>query len=505
MRSITAKFMLAFVAVSLISTLLVVGFTRWRSLEEFRSFLIDQNRPGIVGAFSNYYHAHGSWAGISQSDFLSHQDFSSAPAPEFDNGPFTLVDGKTGRVVLAGKGYQVGGLVPLGSIPNGIPIEAGNQTVGVLMINRPVYRITPPGSAFLDRINLQTFLGGLLAVGVALLLAVVLARTLTKPILELTNATQVVSGGELGHQVPVRSRDELGQLAASFNRMSADLVRSLQLRRQMTADIAHELRNPISIILGHAEGVHDGVVPASAESFEIVRQEAARLERLVEDLRTLSMADAGELQLMLRPAAPYELLTDAQKAYAHQAAQRQLTVEIAGSRDLPEVEADPQRMKEVFANVLDNALRYAPTGSTIVLSAQRLGDSVEFRVQDGGPGVPRRNWSASLIASTASRPRGPEPRAAPAWALRLPSPSLSVTGARYARRAARPAALPSLCSCRYRRAELPKRSRPTEQAQSSRHQNEEESRPMVCSLLVSSGLVRRERKLRSGYLFRLIT
>ncbi len=390
MRSITAKFMLAFVAVSLISTLLVVGFTRWRSLEEFRSFLIDQNRPGLVGAFSDYYHAHGSWAGISQSDFLSHQDFSSAsaPAPEFNNGPFTLVDGRTGRVVLAGKGYQVGGVVPLGSIPNGIPIQAGNQTVGILMINRPVYRITPPGSAFLDRINLQTILGGLLAVGVALLLAVVLARTLTKPILELTNATQVVSSGELGHQVPVRSRDELGQLAASFNRMSAELVRSLQLRRQMTADIAHELRNPISIILGHAEGVHDGVVPASTETFEIVRQEAARLERLVEDLRTLTMADAGELQLMLRPAAPHELLTDAQKAYAHQAAQRQLTLEVAASDDLPEVEADPQRMKEVFANVLDNALRYAPTGSAIVLSARQSGDFMEFRVQDGGPGVP---------------------------------------------------------------------------------------------------------------------
>jgi len=387
-RSITAKFMFAFVAVSLISTLLVVAFTRWRSREEFRSFLIDQNRPGIVGAAASYYHTHGSWDGISQSDVLSHQESAPGPPPEFNNGPFTLVDGKTGRVVLAGQGYDAGSVLPLSAIPNGIPIQADNQTVGVLMINRPVFRITPPGSAFLDRINLQTFLGGLLAVGVALVLALVLARTLTKPIRELTNATQVVSGGALGHQVPVRSKDELGQLASSFNVMSADLVRSLQIRRQMTADIAHELRTPISIILGHAEAVHDGIMAASLETFEIIRDEAARLERLVEDLRTLSMADAGELQLMLGPSAPYELLVQAQKAYAHQAAQQDVKLEVLADRGLPDVEVDAQRMKEVFTNILDNALRYTPPGGKIVLSADRSGDAVEFKVQDSGPGLP---------------------------------------------------------------------------------------------------------------------
>jgi two-component system sensor histidine kinase BaeS len=240
----------------------------------------------------------------------------------------------------------------------------------------------------LDRINLQTFLGGLVAVGLALVLALVLARTLTKPILELTNATQVVSGGALGHQVPVRSKDELGQLASSFNVMSADLVRSLQLRRQMTADIAHELRTPISIILGHAEAVHDGIMAASPESFEIIREEAGRLERLVEDLRTLSMADAGELQLMLRPSAPFQLLAQAQKSYAHQAAQQDVKLEVLADRSLPDVEVDPQRMNEVFTNILGNALRYTPPGGKIVLSAYRSGGTIEFKVQDSGPGVP---------------------------------------------------------------------------------------------------------------------
>jgi signal transduction histidine kinase len=385
MRSITYKLVLAFITVSMITTLLVVLFTRWRSREEFRSFLIDQNRPSIVVAFSDYYQQHGSWDGISTAKLIPQQP--PEPQPQFDKGPFTVVDNTTDQVVLAGQGYQAGMVIPTSNISSGIPIQADNKTVGILLINRPVYRISSPGSIFLDRFNLQILLSGLTAIGLALLLAIILSRTLTRPIRELTSATQVVSEGNLAQQVPVRSRDELGQLATSFNHMSADLARSLNLRRQMTADIAHELRTPVSIILGHAEAVHDGVLPASIETFEIIREEAERLEHLVEDLRTLSMADAGELKLVIRPYPPQKLLQDAQKTYSHQAGQKNITLVNNAALDLPDIEVDPQRMKEVFSNILDNALRYTPENGRITLSASVVGDSVELRVQDSGPGV----------------------------------------------------------------------------------------------------------------------
>jgi signal transduction histidine kinase len=385
MRSITVKLVLAFITVSMISTLLVVLFTRWRSREEFRSFLIEQNRPSIVVAFSDYYQQHGSWAGISNAKLIPQQP--PVPTPQFDKGPFTLVDSKTDQVMLAGEGYQTGVVIPSSSITNGIPIQADNKTVGILLINRPVYRISQPGSIFLDRIDLQLLLSGLTAIGLALLLAIFLSRTLTRPIRELTAATQIVSEGNMAHQVPVRSRDELGQLATSFNHMSADLVRSLNLRRQMTADIAHELRTPISIILGHTEAVHDGVLPASNETFEIIREEAERLEHLVDDLRTLSMADAGELKLVLRPYPPEKLLHDVKKTYSHQAKQKKVMLSVKVAADLPDMEIDPQRMKEVFSNILDNALRYTPEEGHIVLSADVVENTVEMRVQDSGPGV----------------------------------------------------------------------------------------------------------------------
>ncbi len=385
MRSITFRLVLAFIAVSLISTLLVVLFTRWRSREEFRTFLIDQNRPGIVVAFADYYQQHGSWQGISTAK-LNPQQTPMSAAP-FDPGPFTVVDSSTDKVVLAGQGYQVGSVVSLSNISGGIPIQENSKTVGILLIDRPVYRISQPGSAYLDRISLQIFLGGLIAIALALLLAVFLSRTLTRPIRELTAATSVVSGGNLAQQVPVRSRDELGQLATAFNRMSADLARSLNLRRQMTADVAHELRTPISIILGHAEAIHDGVLPASSETFEIIREEAEHLEHLVDDLRTLSMADAGELRLVLRLYSPQKLLDDALRIYTHRAQQHKVALSVVATEISAEIEVDPQRMQQVFANILENALRYTPENGHITMSASIVGDSVEMRVQDSGPGV----------------------------------------------------------------------------------------------------------------------
>ncbi len=383
MRSITTKLVLAFLTVSLLGTQLMVLFTRWRNAEEFRSFLLDQNRPSIVTTLSGYYQKNGSWQGISNVEL--------APQPppdrtQLNHGPFTLVD-TTSHIVLAGEGYQVGGMVPATELANGVPIQTDGKTVGTLLISRSAYRVSAQGSNFLNRINLQILLSGLIAMLLASLLAVIFSRNITRPILELTAATQVVSEGKLAHEVPVRSRDEIGQLAASFNRMSADLSRSLNARRQMTADIAHELRTPISIILGHAEAVHDKVLPPSIETFEIIREETERLEHLVDDLRILSMADAGELKLTLRPYSPQKLLHDAQKIYSHQARQKKISIQTKAATDLPEIEIDPERMREVFSNIIENALRYTPQNGHITLSAQLAGDVIRMSVRDSGPGV----------------------------------------------------------------------------------------------------------------------
>jgi signal transduction histidine kinase len=385
MRSITVKLLLAFLAISLVSVALIVLSARWMTEREFRSYLFDQNRNNIISTLESYYSIHGNWNGV---EFALTVSAAQPPPRGIEGGArfFTMTDAGY-HVVLAGPGDQVGVMLPPAEIAGGIPVVVNGDTVGFFITRQPTIRANPAETAFLDRIKQIYIWSAVGVIALALLLAFLLSRTLTRPIRDLTAATQAVSTGNLAHEVPVRSRDELGQLAASFNQMNARLAQSLDLRRQMAADIAHELRTPISIILGHAEGVHDGVLAPSHETFEIVRDEAGRLDQLVDDLRTLSLADADELPIERQPVAPAALLEDVQAAYKHRAEQKNITLGLQVAPKLPEIVVDPGRMMQVLNNLVDNALRYTPAGGRVLLSATSTGEELEMRVQDSGPGV----------------------------------------------------------------------------------------------------------------------
>jgi signal transduction histidine kinase len=260
----------------------------------------------------------------------------------------------------------------------------------VVRENQPL----PPSPAeqdFVSRIRRMLVEGALGAVGLSLILGAVLARALSRPIRDLTTATRGVANGDFEQKVPIRSDDELGELAQSFNLMSAELARSLALRRQMTADIAHELRTPISIVLGHAEAIHDGVLPITTEIFEVIRDEALRLERLVEDLRTLSLADGGEMTLTPEPTAPLALLVQASKAHRPQAEQKDIVLTSEADPGLPEVMVDPDRMAQVLGNLIENSLRHTPSGGRVRLAATEAEGAVRIRVEDTGPGIDKED------------------------------------------------------------------------------------------------------------------
>jgi len=244
-----------------------------------------------------------------------------------------------------------------------------------------------PEDAFLARVNQAIAFGALGATVIALVLGGLLARAISQPVKELTEATQRVADGELGHQVPVRTKDELGDLAVSFNSMSADLATSNQLRRQMTADIAHELRTPLSIILGYSEALSDGKLQGKPAIYDAMYGEARLLSHLVDDLRTLSLADAGELTLnrSLLPAA--ECIDRIAASHAELAAQRGIRLEVQLAPDLPFVDVDRERIAQVLANLVSNALRYTPEGGVITLSAEADDGRVLLRVSDTGPGI----------------------------------------------------------------------------------------------------------------------
>ena len=169
--------------------------------------------------------------------------------------------------------------------------------------------------------------------------------------------------------------------------MSADLAHASTLRRQMTADIAHDLRTPLSVILGYTEALRDGKLPGTQDIFDTLHTEAQHLQHLIDDLRTLSLADAGELPLTHEPVAPRALLERAASMYKGQAQAQQISLEGHAAANVPEVGVDPERMAQVLGNLLSNALRYTPAEGKIVLSAESQGNTVQLRVQDTGAGI----------------------------------------------------------------------------------------------------------------------
>jgi two-component system sensor histidine kinase BaeS len=241
--------------------------------------------------------------------------------------------------------------------------------------------------AFMRRVLWAAVASALLTALAALVVGGVLARTLTRPVSELTEATRALAAGDLNHVVTVHSHDEIGELAESFNTMSADLARASVLRKQMTADLAHDLRTPLTILGGYAEGLKDGRIQGSPVLFDLMHGEVIHLQRLVDDLRTLSLADTGELSLNTRLVDPAALLERTALAYLMPAEEQGLTLRVDAQEALPSVNVDTDRMTQVFNNLVSNALRHTTSGE-IVLSAQQVDSSVRLAVTDTGAGIP---------------------------------------------------------------------------------------------------------------------
>ncbi|MBK8900520.1 MAG: HAMP domain-containing protein [Anaerolineaceae bacterium] len=385
MRSLVFKLSLAFLLVSLVGIALVSFFAGRVSSSEFNTFAEAQSDSVLMSQLANYYEATGSWDNLNRIGI-------GGVGPEGDQTRPFLVADVAGNVVLGGLNREVGERVPRGWLSRGVPIEVNDQTVGLVIFAENHMRggammQQPPRTDFTTRVNRAIFLAALGATAVSLIIGVVLARSLTRPLQEITQATQAVAQGNLAQQVPVRSDDELGTLATSFNQMSADLAKSRDLRRQLTADIAHDLRTPLSLILGHAEALSDGVLPPTPETFDVIHDEARRLNRLVEDLRLLSLAEAGELPLAVRPVPPQSLLERAVVAHTPAAQQKQIDLALTTPPTLPDVLADPDRLAQVLDNLVGNALRYTPENGRIHLTARQNGTAVQLRVQDSGPGM----------------------------------------------------------------------------------------------------------------------
>ncbi len=223
----------------------------------------------------------------------------------------------------------------------------------------------------------------------AISVAVRAFRGIAAPLADVMAAADAVAAGDLTVRVPEHDRGEFGHLAASFNRMTEELERADHQRRSLTADVAHELRTPLHIIQGNLEGILDGVYEPTPDHITATLDETRSLARLVDDLQTLSLAEAGQLPLVRETVDVAELLTDVATGFSGQAevAGVELRVETASGPSL-EVSADAGRLNQVLHNLLANAMRYTRPGGSITLCGESSDDGVRIVVRDTGQGVP---------------------------------------------------------------------------------------------------------------------
>ena len=385
MRSLTVKLILAFLLISVVSVALAAVLARAATGREFDRFIMDRARGEFLAGAASYYQAHGSWDGAG--DYFRQPDAPPAPGAPHHSASFVLVD-QSGNVVIADGSDRAGKSVSPGDLARGKAIEVDGREVGTVLDAARAPALNDREAQYLASTNRALWLAALGAMVIAVFLGIFLARTLTQPVRDLTRAIQAMSRGELKQEVPVRSADELGTLTQAFNRMSADLTRSNELRRQMTADIAHDLRTPLTVITGYIEALRDGILKPTPARFEAMHNEAQQLKRLVDDLRTLSLADAGELPMQRQRLAARTLLDRLAAAYAPQAAAHQIALSVSAAPDAPDVLVDPERMAQVLGNLVTNALRHTPAGGRIDLSAQAQGGYATLVVADTGAGMP---------------------------------------------------------------------------------------------------------------------
>ena len=384
MRSLTFKLIVAFLLTSILGVGLAAVLARGVTAREFSQFVMGQLRNEYVAVAASYYQANGSWAGAGE--YLRQRGAPPEPGAPPRPPQFVLVD-QNGAVITPVQPYRAGDRIGANRLARGAPVDVAGRRVGTVIDVARAPALSPRELQYLASTNRALALAALGAAMIALLFGVVLARNLTRPLRDLTRAIQAMTAGELKQEVPVRSADELGTLTQAFNRLSADLARANELRRQMTADIAHELRTPLTVIRAYIDGLRDGTFKPTPARFEAMQAETQHLQRLVEDLRTLSLADAGELPMQRVPTSCLALLDRLAAAYAPQAGARDIALQVSVEPKPPEVVVDPERMIQVLGNLVTNALRYTPSGGRIALSARRQGGAVALAIQDTGAGI----------------------------------------------------------------------------------------------------------------------
>lgn len=416
-NSLIFKLLGAFLLVIAIGALVISVLT---SLATRNAFNLYTTRSGQVYAqrlapeLADYYNQSKSWQGV---DIFLQSDISGQYANEMGNmmgqgrgfgagrqnasggmmsalGQRLILADEKGIVVSDTLNELVGKQISSTELKNGTPITVNNNHVGTIIVTpNDIASSGTPAGEFLASVNQAIVSSAVIAGILALILGAVLFIQITAPLRQLKKAAAAIAQGDLSQRVQIRSRDELGELGQTFNHMAESLSIAETQRQHMVADVAHELRTPLAAIQGTLEGMQDGVLPLDQEQLAALHAETILLNRLVGDLRLLSLAEAGQLKLERQEIEPGGFIERVVERLKSQANQKNITLETEIHPGLPAISMDSDRITQVLNNLVSNALRYTPEGGTITIQARMLPGSslLQVSVTDTGSGIDPEN------------------------------------------------------------------------------------------------------------------
>lgn len=341
-------------------------------------FLSSTNSPFQIESLQGYYLGHGSWDGVEKI-FELDERLNDVPVILLDEEGRISLDRTPDSNLIMGAHYEI--------LPDDFAddIIVNGQKVGTLIV---------PGLSSLKR--LQLVAGVLVPIGIilffvaifAFIVTILLMRRFVIPLADVIYAAREVANGKLGTRISSEGPQDMRSLSDSFNEMATSLERNDRERRDLLADIAHELRTPLSVIRGRLEGIVDGIYTLDDGSqVPLALEQTYLLERLVDDLRLLTLAETRQLHFEKKPVDLARLAQRTLDMFSAEAQEKNISLALEKGSEDHVVEVDPQRMEQVIGNLVGNALRYIPDGSKIWLTLEETSREVKLSVNDNGPGV----------------------------------------------------------------------------------------------------------------------
>ncbi len=407
MRSLSWKLAGALLLIVAIAVGLMAYLTNVNTTREFTQYVTQGNQKNIQStsdALSQLYYQEGNWDGVQSL------------LPGFLRSPNDrlVVADASGIIVGDTASQWLGKTVINVGLSNGTSITVSGKEVGELYLitnqagngkgNMGNGKGGPPSTSpstasleqnFLSQVNSSLVLTALIAAAAALIVGLVLTRQITHPIKALVNGARQVARGNLRHRVEIKSKDELGNLGQSFNAMAVSLDEAEQERRRIIADIAHELRTPLTVIEGTVTGIQDGVFNPDKDHLDTIKEQTTLLTRLTSDLRDLSLAESGQLKLVLTSTDLIDLVRRKVSQFEVKAREKGISMKLEIPEDLPKLNIDSSRIEQVLANLITNAIRHTHSGSITISIKQVNRDatheinnpSLILSVADTGEGI----------------------------------------------------------------------------------------------------------------------